>query len=123
MESHGNGAQTVGLLTPTGRDGAIAQRVLASAGLTTVVCADMDALCSVLASDIGAVVVAEEALDARDSGRLLAALDAQPPWSDVPIMVLTGEGELSRAVPRALQAVAARANVTLIERPVRVATI
>src|SRR5689334_20835687 len=117
------GAQTVALLTPTGRDGVIAKRVLAMAGVTTVVCADMAALCTVLAGEVGAAVVAEEALDARDSATLLAVLDAQPPWSDVPIVVLTGEGELSRAIPRALETLAARANVTLIERPVRVATI
>jgi signal transduction histidine kinase len=37
--------------------------------------------------------------------------------------VLTGEEELSRAIPRALEELATRANVTLLERPVRVATI
>src|SRR5678809_1338427 len=36
---------------------------------------------------------------------------------------LTGEGELSRAIPRALDQLASHANVTLLERPVRVATI
>jgi signal transduction histidine kinase len=38
------------------------------------------------------------------------------------VSTTTGAGELSRAIPRALQAIAARANVTLLERPVRVAT-
>jgi signal transduction histidine kinase len=37
--------------------------------------------------------------------------------------VLTGEGELSRSIPRALDQLASHANVTLLERPVRVATI
>jgi signal transduction histidine kinase len=41
----------------------------------------------------------------------------------VPIVVLTGEGELSRAIPAALGELASHANVTLLERPVRVATI
>ena len=123
LEARSDGAQMVALLTPTGRDGAIAERVLTAAGLTTVVCGDMAALCAVLGGEVGAVVVAEEALDARDSAMLLGVLDAQPQWSDVPIVVLTGEGELSRAIPRGLESVASRANVTLIERPVRVATI
>ena len=38
-------------------------------------------------------------------------------------MVLTGEGELSRSLSPALDAVTAHANVTLLERPVRVATL
>jgi signal transduction histidine kinase len=37
--------------------------------------------------------------------------------------VLTGEGELSRTIPRALEELASHANVTLLERPIRVATI
>ena len=120
-------AGAIALLTPTGRDGAIAERVLAAAGLEAGACADMAALCARLtdaaAAPLGAMVVAEEALDARDAALLLAALDAQPPWSDVPVVVLTGEGELSRAIPRGLASLAARANVTLLERPVRVATL
>ena len=40
----------------------------------------------------------------------------------MPVVVLTG-GELSRNIPRALDQLASHANVTLLERPVRVATI
>ncbi|HYD54112.1 MAG TPA: HAMP domain-containing sensor histidine kinase [Gemmatimonadaceae bacterium] len=113
----------VALLTPTGRDGDVALRVLARVGIAAVVCPDMHALCRLVGEDVGAVVVSEEALDAVSAAALLAALDAQPPWSDIPVVVLTGEGELSRAIPRALTALAARANITLLERPVRVATL
>jgi signal transduction histidine kinase len=118
-----DGLQTVALLTPTGRDGDIAARVLEASGLRTTVCADMPALCEQLTGDVGALVIAEEALSASATEMLLDVLATQPPWSDVPVMVLTGEEELSRSIPRALEALSARANVTLIERPVRVATI
>ena len=111
------------LLTPTARDGPVAARVLAGAGLDATACPDMPTLCALLADGVGAVLVAEEALSPRASAMLLAVLAQQPPWSDVPVVVLTGEGELSRAIPGALQELAARANVTLLERPVRVATI
>ena len=115
--------QLVAILAPTGRDASIAQRVLETAGMEAMVCASMPALCDVLANEVGAVVVAEEALNARATHELLETIEGQAPWSDVPIVVLTGEGELSRSIPRALEALAARANVTLIERPVRVATV
>ncbi len=118
-------SELIALLTPTGRDGAVAMRVLAEAGLAAVACPDMPALCSLVddGDGIGAVLVAEEALGPRASGMLLDVLEHQAPWSDVPIVVLTAEGELSRAIPGALEKLASNANVTLLERPVRVATI
>ena len=115
--------RSVVVLTPTGRDGTIAERVLGDAGIDAVACADMRALCEHVEEGVGAIVIAEEALGTDAASRLIGALEAQPPWSDVPIVVLTGEGELSRAIPRALEGIAGRANVTLLERPVRVATI
>ena len=117
------GSRTIALLTPTGRDGAMALRVLADAGLEASTCPDMPALCAQLAESVGAVLIAEEALGARAAAAFLGALGAQPSWSDLPVVVLTGEGELSRHIPRALEAIAAQANVTLLERPVRVATL
>ncbi|MFL5579829.1 MAG: sensor histidine kinase [Gemmatimonadaceae bacterium] len=122
----GNGApegtHRIAVLTPTGRDGVMAERVLGNAGLATSACRDMPSLCAMLGTGVGAVIVAEEALGPRALGSLVGVLDEQPPWSDVPVVILTGEGELSRAIPSALQAIASRANVTLLERPVRLAT-
>jgi signal transduction histidine kinase len=114
----------IAVLTPTACDAVVAERVLARVGLTTTACAGMEELCALLRTgDVGAVLIAEEALLGRAYALLFDALDAQPPWSDVPIVVLTGEEELSRAIPDVLGQLAERANVTLLERPVRVATI
>jgi signal transduction histidine kinase len=123
LASSGESPELIALLTPTGRDAAVGMRVLERAGLTAAVCADMPELCALLRQGVGAVLVGEEALHTRDSAMLLAVLGEQPPWSDVPVVVLTGEGELSRSIPRALDQLASHANVTLLERPVRVATI
>ena len=122
---HADPSELIALLTPTGRDGPVAVRVLAEAGLDAIACPDMPALCNLVGNGdgIGAVLIAEEALGPRAAGMLLDVLGGQAPWSDVPIVVLTGEGELSRAIPRALEELASHANVTLLERPVRVATI
>ena len=116
-------AQAMWQLTPTGRDAAVTTSVLGAADLAATACADMSALCTQLEHGVGALLVAEEALRPQDAATLLAVLGRQPPWSDVPIVVLTGEGELSRAIPPALGELASHANVTLLERPVRVATI
>ena len=121
--ARGESPELIAVLTPTGRDAAVSMRVLQHAGLTAAVCDDMPQLCASLRQGVGAVLVGEEALHSRDSAMLLAVLGEQAPWSDVPVVVLTGEGELSRSIPRALDQLASHANVTLLERPVRVATI
>jgi signal transduction histidine kinase len=114
----------VALLTPTGRDSSVAVRVLTSAGIPAHACESMEDVCNLISRDeIAVLVMAEEALDHASRMKLFEALNNQPSWSDVPIVLLTGEGELSDALPRALSGVAVKGNVTLLERPVRVATL
>ncbi|MFL5575879.1 MAG: sensor histidine kinase [Gemmatimonadaceae bacterium] len=113
----------VAVLAPVGRDGPLAERVLGRWRIRAVAYRGMDALCDALERGVGTVIVAEEALRAAARERLLAALAAQPSWSDVPLIVLTAEGELSRVIAAGVEALAARGNVTLLERPVRIATL
>jgi PAS domain S-box-containing protein len=114
----------VAVLTPTGQDGKVAGKVLARAGLDPRICADMADVCDLIGKEsIGVLLLAEEALAPEARDRLFESLDRQPSWSDVPIVILTGEDELSGALPRSLSSVARKGNVTLLERPVRVATL
>ena len=110
----------VAIHAPTGRDGALAVELLGRWGLDAMHCADVDELCAAIGSGIGVVVIAEEALTPRTQDCLFSALEAQPSWSDVPLIVLTAEGELSRSITRGIEAVAERGNVILLERPIRV---
>ena len=119
----GQGVLEVVILAPTGRDGPLTRRVLESAGFAALVCSTMDEVCAAIDDTTGVLLIAEEALHQAARETLLRTLDVQPSWSDVPIVVLTGEGELSRAIPRALVTVTTRGNATLLERPVRVATL
>jgi signal transduction histidine kinase len=114
---------SVGVLTPTGGDASLAVKVLTRHGIPAHSCPDMDDLSRGIAKGIGALLVAEEALGAGDRAQLLAALEGQPVWSDIPVVVLVWPGELSGSLSRAVQDVARRGNVTLLERPVRVATL
>ena len=119
----GGASAPLAILAPTGRDGAVAAAVLDGAGFAVNVCADMAALCASIDADVGVLLVAEEALGRKAREMLLAALERQPSWSDVPVVVLTAESELSRVLSPPLRELATRANVTLLERPVRVATL
>jgi signal transduction histidine kinase len=119
----------VAVLAPTGRDAQMADMVLTRAGFTVRAFDDMRALCATLDGtvpsdgDVGVLLLAEEALGTRPRAALLAALAAQPSWSDLPVVLLVGEGALSHGVPAAAGVLATAANVMLLERPVRVATL
>lgn len=114
----------VAILTPTGQDGRVAAKVLERSGLNARICHDMTDVCELITKEeIGVLLMAEEALASKAREKLFDSLDRQPPWSDVPIVILTGEDELSGALPRILRGVAQKGNVTLLERPVRVATL
>ena len=116
-------ATDVLVVAPTGRDAQLSQQLLKDAGLRVRICESMHDACSQIDENSGVMLVAEEALDSSARTALLDKLRAQPAWSDIPIIVFTGEDELSRTIPVALREIAARANVTLLERPVRIATL
>ncbi|HUQ84558.1 MAG TPA: histidine kinase dimerization/phospho-acceptor domain-containing protein, partial [Gemmatimonadaceae bacterium] len=113
----------VAVLTPSGRDGALADQVLSKWRVHVVAYPTVDALCDAIRRGIGVAVVAQEALRPESLGRLLSALGAQPAWSDIPIVLLTSEGELSRVIAAGIETLASRGNVMFLERPVRVATL
>ena len=108
------------LLAPTPRDGEASRSLLASAGITCVLCADVKALCGETAAGAAAVIIPEEIVVAETAERLAQMVRQQPVWSDLPVIVLTRGGIESPAGTRALSTLG---NVTLVERPVRVSTL
>jgi signal transduction histidine kinase len=113
----------VAVLAPTGADGSLAVRVLREHRIEALECRDIEHIAEAIAAGIGAVVLAEEALTPGASTMLEQALSTQPGWSDVPLVILTAEGELTDAISGGLERIVPRANATLLERPVRVATL
>lgn len=113
----------VAIHAPTGRDGPLAVSLLARWGLKAIECESAVALCDAITDGVAVVLLAEEALTRANRESILAALEHQPAWSDIPIIVMTAEGELSRTIADGIEAIADRGNVMLLERPVRVATL
>ena len=105
-------------LPPTPKDGAMAVKVLAGAGVDARVCADAAELAASARLGAGALLISEEAA-LRDQGDLRALIAEQPPWSDLPVIVLTRP----RAGAIDADAFQALGNVTLLDRPVRVAAL
>ncbi|RPJ52723.1 MAG: hybrid sensor histidine kinase/response regulator, partial [Acidobacteria bacterium] len=105
------------ILTPTGRDAALAVACLHVAGIRTHVCHGVEEFCAALAG-AAAGLIAEEALPPQALDRLVPALQRQPVWSDVPLMLLTTSATTTEALWQHLQGRgAAVGQVTLLERP------
>ena len=107
------------MLPATPKDGATARDVLWRAGIEAELCESVRVVASEVQRGAAAVMLPEEAIGL--ASRVLALVIAQQaPWSDLPVLVLTRQGADSAD---ATLAVSALGNVTLIERPVRVATL
>jgi signal transduction histidine kinase/CheY-like chemotaxis protein len=108
------------VLAPTPKDGGLAERVFRHAGLTCHCCSTLDELLTELELGSAALLVPEEVVLGDDSGRLANWLDRQPPWSDLPVVLLARPGADSAAVAQAIDRLG---NVTVLERPIRVASL
>jgi PAS domain S-box-containing protein len=101
------------VLMPTAKDGERTGRVLTAAGLSCAMCADFPDLCRQIERGAAAALLTEEAIESDRSGYLQQALRAQPPWSDLPLVVLARAAGHGHHLRESM-------NVTLVERPVRV---
>ncbi len=119
-----NDARTDGLegrlliLAPVGKDAALIETMLGRS-IAAGRCSGWAELSREIDRGAAAILVTEEAL-AEGESRLAGIIARQAPWSDLPVLLLTGHGADSPAVARALQTLG---NVTLLERPVRVAAL
>jgi len=108
------------ILGPTPKDAEITAALLRGAGIESQAFAALDELVAALPEGAAGVLVPEEALSGGQKAPLTASLALQPPWSDLPILILTRPGADS---PEATEAWRTLGNVTLLERPMRVSTL
>ncbi|ESY31858.1 sensor histidine kinase [Mesorhizobium sp. M0615] len=79
------------VLAPLGRDARIAASILATNQIASRVCGSLEEAVQLL-DEAQCLVVAEEALLSSDRTQFAAWLEAQPAWSDFPIVLLTMRG-------------------------------
>ncbi|HEY8574330.1 response regulator [Phenylobacterium sp.] len=117
MTADASGSGRVLVLAPLGRDAAIARSILLEAQMPVMVCHDLACLCEELDNGAGAALIAEEALQVADYPTLGHWLERQPPWSDLPIVLLAHRGGGLERNPAARRLLTALGNVTFLERP------
>ncbi len=103
---------------PYGNDASSVATLLGQHGYHTAICPALEDVAEAIDGEAGVILVTEEALRA-DLGPLHRALEAQPAWSDIPFVLLTGRQAgramghetLRRRLPDSAL------NVVLLERP------
>ncbi len=110
------------ILAPRGRDAEVVEGVLRRADMPSKICPDLADVRECLGSEVGAVLVTEEALVGDDLDSLLAWCEGQPPWSDLPVIVLASKQVIQRS-GRAAEILDRLGNVVLLERPINVETL
>jgi len=108
------------LLAPTTRDGRITHSLLTTARVPCVVCDDLPMLNEEIRNGVGAILITDSVLAGEGVDELLGILSLQPPWSDIPLVMLVRGGNASTAAGRVVKAVT---NVTLLDRPTAVRTL
>jgi signal transduction histidine kinase/CheY-like chemotaxis protein len=111
------------VVAPTGRDAPLLCDMLAQRGFDCTSCNDVRELCRAVTGGVGAIILTEEALVPGALEDLDALSAAQPPWSDIALILLTSNGNRVQAAVRANLERRGVRSVILIERPVRLLTL
>jgi len=99
---------------PTRRDGQVTCALLDQSGVFCETIDSLEQLAIEIGEGVGALMLTDVALAAPGITAVLDALAAQPPWSDVPVILLTPDRQHSPVVERVLSVLT---NVTVIDRP------
>ena len=117
-----NKDERVLIIAPVGQDAEAMAALLNAEGFETQICHGLDEYSRQITDSAGALLLTEEALESAQGSLLLDVLKAQPPWSELPLIILTSGGESRRAGLLDLAAAAA-GTVTLLERPISTLTL
>ena len=108
---------------PIGRDGELSSQILERSGLWTKTCATIQELCAAIQEGAACAVVTEEALSSQALERVAGVLGNQPKWSDLPVVLCSTGGDVSRVNALRARALDGLGNVMVIERPMQTRTL
>ena len=112
------------LCAPFGKDAEILSEIVSSDGLSITHCGTLEELAHRFSDHTDFIVLTEEALVSSSLQAMQETLRKQEPWSDIPIILLASAGPTpSRWTTGFVSQLADDANISILERPVRVPTI
>ncbi|MFG0267152.1 MAG: PAS domain S-box protein [Rhodopirellula sp. JB055] len=110
--------QRVVAFAPTPQDARLCAKILTENKISVHCCETIESFADTILQGAGIALIAQEHLTDAAIARLKVALDQQPKWSEVPILVLLQPGDPDSKL---LKRVLSIEHVTLINRPLRIA--
>ena len=103
------------IVSPNEADSVLAAGFLEGDGVEPVRCATLAQAAALIGPGYGCVVLVEEALVEPDMQLFQEAVHAQPPWSDLPLLLIAGQDS---SLSTLVETVFPRSgNVSLLQRP------
>lgn len=110
------------VLAPRGRDAAVISKVLNARAIGTTECATSAQVVALLDQGAAGAVITDDSFASENFEPLRRWLEAQPPWSDFPFIVLTAKRTTGDA-HSAVDVLHSLGNFILLERPVNADTL
>jgi signal transduction histidine kinase/CheY-like chemotaxis protein len=111
------------VFAPIGRDGQASAELLCSAGFDAEICTSLSQVIALIKAGAAVIFIAEEGLFGQDVSTLAAWVEHQPPWSDLPFVMLTSRHNQPAVARWRRRIVGLLRNVSLLERPVQAITL
>jgi signal transduction histidine kinase len=111
------------VFAPFGKDAVLISEVLQKSAVSVRSIKAPSELVQCIREGADAAIITEEALDGETTNSLGECIASQPPWSDFPLIILTGGGASTPLTEMAVRSRAALGNFSLLERPVRPVTL
>jgi len=111
------------IIAPSGHDAENTAQVLRAEGIAAQVCGGLQQACDEAGSGVGGFLFTHESLTARSLVHLLQLLEQQPPWSDIPIILLASGYEPGAPIFHSVKDLGNSSAVTVLDRPLRVVTL
>ncbi len=123
MGANADPADIVVVVAPIGADAKNMCAVLTRAGVKSLVAKNTDEAAKWVDAGAGALLMTEEAVSSRHNAGLVAAFARQPPWSEIPLIIVASAPSVHQwaSVPPAV--FGPRGNVTLVARPLQSSTL
>jgi PAS domain S-box-containing protein len=108
------------VVAPLGRDAQLLCEMLGNNRIPCAACADVQQLCEEVRLGVGVVLLTEEALRSGENLHLFKALDEQPYWSDLPVILLIGNARrIAIENDPAFGKNGPRGSLVILEKPIR----
>ena len=111
------------IVAPIGADAPNTDRILRGAGIRSHVCTGLADAAVRMKDECGVLLLTEEATVSHDCQQVRDVLRNQPPWSDIPVVVIGSGGGGRATAAEALKALGSPLSGVVLERPLHASTL